>query len=151
MAAALYEPGGYYTRSTAGADYYTGPRIHPAFGALLAVQLFHLWTLLHRPDPFSVLEPGGGDGLLCRDVLTAASHLPDGFGDAIRYTVVDLLPAAGWESALPNASRLVADILSLNTSSLIRRPSIASSLTNCSMPCQSIGCAWKADTCENFT
>ena len=118
MAAALYGPGGYYTRSTAGADYYTGPRIHPAFGALLAVQLFHLWTLLERPTPFNVVEPGGGDGLLCRDVLTTAAHLPDGFGDAIRYTVVDLLQAAGRESELPNVSRLAADILSLNTSSL---------------------------------
>ncbi len=111
MAAALYDPGGYYTQPTAGADYYTSPCIHPAFGALLAVQLFHLWTLLDRPDPFNVLEPGGGDGLLCRDILTAARHLPDGFGDAIRYTVFDRQPAAGWEHGFPNADRVVADVL----------------------------------------
>ncbi len=111
MAAALYGPGGYYTRPAAGADYYTGPQIHPAFGALLAVQLFHLWTLLERPDPFNVLEPGGGDGLLCRDVLTAARHLPDGFVDAIRYTVLDRRPATGWEHGFPNADRVVGDAL----------------------------------------
>ena len=66
MAAALYGPGGYYTRAGANppADYYTSPQVHPAFGALLAVQLFHLWTLLERPRPFTVLEPGAGSGLL---------------------------------------------------------------------------------------
>ncbi len=118
MAAALYGPGGYYTRPTAGGDYYTSPRIHPAFGALLAVQLFHLWSVLDRPRPFVVVEPGGGDGLLCRDILAASRHLPDGFGDAINYTVVDQLPAVGWEAGLPGARRLVADILSLD------RPSV---------------------------
>ncbi|MCY3692350.1 MAG: SAM-dependent methyltransferase [Chloroflexota bacterium] len=118
MAAALYGPGGYYTHPAAGSDYYTGPRIHPAFGALLAVQLVHLWTLLERPDPFNVLEPGGGDGLLCRDILTASRHLPGGFGDAIRYTVIDPYPASGWETGLPNAGRVVADILSPDLSSL---------------------------------
>lgn len=117
MAAALYGPGGYYTRSTAGADYYTGPRIHPAFGALLGVQFFHLWALLDRPDPFNVVEPGGGDGLLCRDILTASRHLPDGFGDAISYTVIDPCPTSGWETGLPNAGRVASDFLSLDTSS----------------------------------
>ena len=112
MATALYGPGGYYTRPAAGADYYTSPQVHPAFGALLAVQLFHLWTLLDRPAPFNVLEPGGGDGLLCRDILTAARHLPDGFGDAINYTVIDPRPDAGRESESHHAKRVVADILS---------------------------------------
>ena len=118
MAAALYGPGGYYTRPNAGADYYTGPQVHPAFGALLAVQLFHLWTLLERPNPFNVLEPGGGNGLLCRDILTAARHLPDGFGHAIRYTVLDRRPAAGWEHGFPNAHRVVGDVLAPNLSPL---------------------------------
>ena len=118
MAAALYAPGGYYTRSTAGGDYYTSPRIHPAFGALLAIHLFHLWNLLERPNPFTVAEPGGGDGLLCRDILTAARHLPGGFADAIRYTVIDPLPGPGHEKSFPNATRVAADALSINPSSL---------------------------------
>ena len=79
MARALYGPGGYYTRSGAGVDYYTSPQVHPAFGALLAVQLFQFWRLLERPDPFFVIEPGAGDGLLGRDICNAASHLPEGF------------------------------------------------------------------------
>ena len=117
MAAALYGPGGYYTRPNAGVDYYTGPQAHPAFGALLAVQLFHLWTLLERPRPFNILELGAGDGLLCRDILTAARYLPGGFGNAISYAVVDQRAAPGWEQGIPNARRIVADALSIDGAS----------------------------------
>ena len=92
MARALYGAGGYYTRSGAGADYYTSPQVHPAFGALLAVQLFRFWRLLERPDPFFVIEPGAGDGLLGRDVCNAASHLPEGFPGSLRYAAVDRRP-----------------------------------------------------------
>ena len=115
MAAALYGLGGYYTRAGTNplADYYTAPQVHPAFGALLAVQLFHLWTLLARPRPFAVIEAGAGDGLLCRDILTAAPHLPAGFADALQYTLCDLRSAPGWESAFPNARRVVASALRL--------------------------------------
>ena len=92
MARALYGPGGYYTRNSAGSDYYTSPQVHPAFGALLAVQLFQFWRLLDAPDPFFVIEPGAGDGLLARDVCNAAGHLPEGFGDSLRYAAVDRRP-----------------------------------------------------------
>lgn len=89
MARALYGPGGYYTRRSVGADYYTSPQVHPAFGALLAVQLFHYWQLLDRPEPFAVIEPGGESGLLGRDVSRAAAHLPEGFAGSLRYIVAD--------------------------------------------------------------
>ena len=118
MATALYGPGGYYTHPYAGVDYYTSPQVQPAFGALLAVQLFHLWTLLDRPRPFVVLEPGGRDGLLCRDILTAAHHLPDGFGDAISYTVIDRQPSTGWDPGFPNANRITVDVLTPDQSSV---------------------------------
>lgn len=120
MDTALYGPGGYYTRPDAGADYYTGPQIHPAFGALLAVQLFHLWTLLGRPSPFNVLETGGGGGLLCRDILNAAVHLPDGFGDAIHHTVVDRRPNGGMEGGPRNARRVMGDALALQQAAIPR-------------------------------
>ena len=92
MARALYGPGGYYTRNGAGSDYYTSPQVHPAFGALLAVQLFRFWRLLDRPDPFFVIEPGAGDGLLGRDISNAAAHLPEGFPGSLRYVAVDRRP-----------------------------------------------------------
>ena len=122
MDAALYGPGGYYTRAVADADaaanagpladYYTAPQVHPAFGALLAILLFRCWTLLGRPRPFAVIEPGAGDGLLCRDILTAAAALPDGFAAAIRYTLCDRRPHPGWERGFANARRIVGDFIS---------------------------------------
>ena len=92
MARALYGPGGYYTRSGARDDYYTSPQVHPAFGALLAVQMFRFWQLLDRPHPFFVIEPGAGDGLLGRDIRNAAAHLPECFAGSLRYVGCDRRP-----------------------------------------------------------
>ncbi len=112
MARALYGPGGYYTRNSAGSDYYTSPQVHPAFGALLAVQLFQFWRLLSRPDPFFVIEPGAGAGLLARDVCNAASDLPEGFGDSLRYTAIDRSP--GYRDARgPTLTKITGDALRL--------------------------------------
>ena len=113
MARALYGPGGYYSRHIAAADYYTSPQVHPAFGALLAVYLFHVWTLLDRPRSFTVVEAGAGNGLLCRDILTAAAGLPDDFYETVRYVASDLRPIAGWERGEPRAQRIAANALRL--------------------------------------
>ena len=120
MARALHGPGGYYARADRNPldDYYTSPQVHPAFGALLAVQLFQCWTLLGRPTPFVVVEAGAGDGLLCRDILTAAAWLPTRFADAMRYIVSDrrTYPGRehpGREHRLGNAHHVVADALRL--------------------------------------
>ena len=115
MARALHGPGGYYTRADRNPldDYYTSPQVHPAFGALLAVQLFQCWTLLGRPAPFVVVEAGAGDGLLCRDILTAAAWLPTRFVAAMRYIVSDRQTYTGREHRLDNAHRIVADALRL--------------------------------------
>ena len=112
MARALYGPGGYYTRNSAGSDYYTSPQVHPAFGALLAVQLFQFWRLLGRPEPFFVIEPGAGVGLLARDVCNAAGHLPEGFGDSLRYAAVDRRPG-GRETRDPAFAQIAGDALRL--------------------------------------
>ena len=98
MDVALYWPqGGYYSDPGSledgpfgpNGDYYTSPMSHPAFGALLAVQLYQFWQLLDRPNPFWVVEPGSGNGQLCRDILQAAKSLPAGFGDSLRYLCLD--------------------------------------------------------------
>ena len=117
MDAALYHPnGGYYTsreRVGAAGDFYTSPSAHPAFGALLAVQMFQMWELLKRPDPFTVAEPGVGNGLLCRDILTAAAGLPDGFRRSLRYVCLDRRSRAGFERGMPGVSRVASDGLPL--------------------------------------
>ncbi|PKB64115.1 MAG: hypothetical protein BZY80_03845 [SAR202 cluster bacterium Io17-Chloro-G2] len=102
MDVALYWSGGGYYRSTgdpvgAHGDFYTSPLVHPAFGALLSVQLFQMWLLMHRPSPFTVLEMGAGNGLLCRDVAEYSKNLPEGFAQALRYICHDVNSRPGLE------------------------------------------------------
>ena len=92
MSLALYGPGGYYTQGQpigAGGDYYTSPKAHPGFGALLALQLEQIWRLLKEPGHFHVVEPGAGDGTLARDIVAFAQHLDAGFRAALTYIAVD--------------------------------------------------------------
>ena len=93
MEVALYHPnGGYYThdrQDTTYRDYYTSPSAHPAFSALIAVQLEAMWKVLDRPTPFHVVEIGAGSGLMARDITEfARQHLPE-FINAMRYVGVD--------------------------------------------------------------
>ena len=50
-------------------DFITSPELHPAFGALLGRQALELWAALDRPEPFTILEIGGGSGALARALL----------------------------------------------------------------------------------
>ena len=113
MEVALYWPhGGYYAGGEpvgAQGDYYTSPAVHPSFGALIAVQLFQMWRDMGRPSPFTVLELGAGNGLLCRDICSYAAGLPDGFAAALRYVCLDRRAAGPVESGLPGTSRVLAD------------------------------------------
>jgi len=124
MDVALYWPdGGYYSPSPAPdgdtptpfgprGDYYTAPQAHPAFGALLAVQLYQFWLLLDQPAPFHVVEPGSGNGQLSRDVLSAARGLPEAFSRSLTYLCLDrnpLPPTPGH----PAAAAIAADGLPL--------------------------------------
>ena len=106
MEVALFWPqGGYYLgQSPVGAsgDYYTSPSVHPAFGALLVVQLLQMWHLLGRPQPFTVVEMGAGNGLLARDILNYSSHLNPEFRRSLRYVCLDIKAVAGLETAFPS-------------------------------------------------
>ncbi len=117
MEVALYHPeGGYYTSSErvgAAGDFYTSPSVHPAFGALLAVQLYQMWEFMGRPASFTVVEPGAGSGLLCRDILTASEWLPGGFARSLRYVCIDRRTTGGYEHSLPRVSRIASTALPL--------------------------------------
>ena len=90
MEAALYDPrGGYYTGAGPDADYYTSPAAHPAFGALVAVQLSRMWEALGRPGCFTAVEMGAGGGLLARDVVSYVQRALTPFAGALRYVTVD--------------------------------------------------------------
>ena len=128
MEVALYHPGaGYYTsgdRVGAKGDFYTSPSVHPAFGSLLAVQLFQMWETMGRPAPFTLAEVGAGNGLLCRDIVVAASGLNTGlntgwntglntglntdFARSLRYVCVDQGLAPGLERGVPGGHRVAS-------------------------------------------
>ena len=82
MTLALYGPGGFYEQPPVGpgGDFVTSPHVHPVFGELLARGLRELWGHLGRPDPFRLLEIGGGDGTLARQLLHHLRDLPVTFG-----------------------------------------------------------------------
>ena len=93
MEVALYHPdGGYYSDARAfraTGDYYTSPAAHPAFGALIAIQLQHMWEVLGRPAHFHAVELGAGSGLLARDVVRYAASMPGLFPQSLTYVAVD--------------------------------------------------------------
>ena len=92
MEVALYHPDGYYSRrgrQEAQGDYYTSPVAHPAFGALICVQLHKMWKTLGRPSPFWVVEAGAGDNTLASDTLDFAASRFHDFANSIRYVTID--------------------------------------------------------------
>lgn len=94
MEMALYHnPGGYYVSSTQRigpqGDFYTSPLAHPAFGALIAVQLEQMWEVMDAPGRFVVVEIGSGKGVLARDVVDYAHNLSSDFFNALDYITVD--------------------------------------------------------------
>lgn len=117
MDLAMFWPdGGYYLSQEpfgASGDYYTSPLAHPAFGALIAEQLFQMWQLMECPDTFHVVELGAGNGLLCRDIIGYSQHLSPEFRQSLRYVCQDRRARPGAEQGLPNASRIATPDLPL--------------------------------------
>ena len=99
MDVALYHPsGGYYTSASrigAAGDYFTSPTAHPAFGALLCVQLNRMWEVLGRPDRYVVVEMGAGSGQLGCDVAGYAATLAGDFVRSLRYIALERYARAG--------------------------------------------------------
>jgi SAM-dependent MidA family methyltransferase len=96
MEMALYEPGlGYYATDNIeigrAGDFYTSQHVHPAFGAMIAIQLEEMWETMGRPPDFYAIEPGAGAGLMCLDIL---QYLQDKeFYPALTYLLVETNPS----------------------------------------------------------
>jgi len=114
MDAALYdEENGYYpsrrrqpgsTPVGTDGDYFTSPVSHPAFGALLALQLDEMWRHMGSPDKFTVVEMGAGSGVLGSDISEyVQNELPD-FAQAISYISTDLVPPSGSDAVKGNSA-----------------------------------------------
>jgi len=93
MNIAMFCPdGGYYANGdpwgTFG-DYYTSPMVHPVFAAMLCIQLYQMWDLIQRPNPFYVVELGSGNGMLREGILDYSEHLPKAFSISLQYLSID--------------------------------------------------------------
>jgi SAM-dependent MidA family methyltransferase len=101
MELALFHPAlGYYAGGAEGreplgwsGDYFTSGDVSPLWGWAMARQLRQMWESLGRPEPFAVVEPGGGRGLLARDVWRYALSEDHGedhsWAGTLRYVLLD--------------------------------------------------------------
>ena len=116
MDLALYWPGGgYYTNPEnigPQGDFYTAPSAHPAFGALLCLQIYQMWLRSGCPAAFWVVELGAGTGSLSHDLMAYAGHLPRGFAGSLRYLCLDRYSRSGLEATLPQGTRRAVDRIS---------------------------------------
>ncbi|MDT9176984.1 MAG: class I SAM-dependent methyltransferase [Limnospira sp. PMC 1291.21] len=74
MEMALYDPKqGYYNHNSpqigAQGDFFTSPHLGSDFGELLAEQLVEMWEILGKPEPFTLVEMGAGQGILAADII----------------------------------------------------------------------------------
>ena len=109
MQIALYHPvDGYYTSEKpfgAAGDYYTSPAVHPAFGALLAVQLYGMWRCLGKPSEFAVVEMGAGNGMLADQVCEYTARMSGEFARALTYVCLDRYAPAPAGQTVTDAAR----------------------------------------------
>ena len=95
MEIALYYPdGGYYINQSHIPylkDFYTSPVTHPAFGALITIQIFNFWKILGSPKNFTILEFGSARGELAKVIMETSKELPDNFYKSIEYIEFDKL------------------------------------------------------------
>ena len=110
MQTALYHPvDGYYTSEKpfgAAGDYYTSPAVHPAFGALLAVQLHGMWRCLGKPSEFAVVEMGAGNGMLAEQVCESAARISGEFARSLLYVCLDRYAPAQADQPVTDDARL---------------------------------------------
>lgn len=104
MEAALYtEPsstgeGGYYSAGKVkigpGGDFFSAPELHsPELGQGMCRYLAERWVELGRPGEFTVVEMGGGNGTLARDLLREAPVVDPRFAESLHYVLVDVAAA----------------------------------------------------------
>ena len=95
MKAALYDPlGGYYQRSDLErwgreGDYRTSPERSELFAATFARYFAKLYDELQRPDEWTIVECGAGDGKFAEGVLRALAERYPRVFSATRYVVYD--------------------------------------------------------------
>ncbi len=116
MDIALYNhDGGYYTNTFHRPyvdDFYTSPVTHPAFGALIAIQIFQFWKILGSPKNFTIVELGSGRGELAKVIKTTSRELAYDFYDSIKYIEFDKLSGQNFEQNQKSQKEITGCILS---------------------------------------
>ena len=74
-------------------DFYTNSDVHSIYGCCLADQFVQIDRLLGRADPFTILEMGGGKGLLARDIFARFATIEPSILDRVAYLMVERSPA----------------------------------------------------------
>jgi SAM-dependent MidA family methyltransferase len=98
MEICLYHPQyGYYASGRGcrgrGGDYFTAPTIHPLFGALMGKQIAEMWRILGR-ETFEVVEMGGGEGYLGKDILDYLQQEEPQLYNLLLYRMLEISPVA---------------------------------------------------------
>jgi SAM-dependent MidA family methyltransferase len=91
MESALYHPRhGYYVNLVPGdgAHYATSPSVSSWFGRLVAQELRRMWEEIGRPNPFTAVEIGAGQGDLAAAAIQAAGPL----AEALRWRFIEPMP-----------------------------------------------------------
>jgi SAM-dependent MidA family methyltransferase len=98
MDTVLYHPEhGYYSSNNVkiglqGGDFFTSVSLGADFGELLAEQFLQMWEILDRPQRFSVVEMGAGQGILAVHILSyLQQHHPDFFTN-LDYIIIEKSP-----------------------------------------------------------
>ena len=100
MDLALYHPEyGYYVAQSQEirqdgqggiqSDFFTSPHLGADFGELLAEQFAQMWNLLDRPQPFTLVEMGAGQGLIVQDILRYLHRQHFECFEALEYIVIE--------------------------------------------------------------
>ncbi len=117
MSTALYEPevGYYSTKSPVGksGDYFTSPTAHPAFGALLSLQIKRMWQSIGQPSKFFVIEIGSGSDLLAKDITNHIQLQNNEFKEALNYITIDRNIFKHTNSSLLNIQKILSDRIPL--------------------------------------
>jgi SAM-dependent MidA family methyltransferase len=94
----LYHPAcGYYTTKAVQmgkqGDFFTSTHLGADFGELLAEQFVQMWEILGKPQPFTLVEMGAGQGFLASDLLKYLQQHQQEFFAALDYIIVEQSPA----------------------------------------------------------
>ena len=73
-------------------DFYTAPDVHPLLAKTIFKQVDEVDDLLNHPSPFTVIEMGGGKGLLARDFFRECENIAPELKTRLTYVFIERSP-----------------------------------------------------------